>query len=99
MLESLLLSVNKGLFIQDFIPPQPAKSHRIVLELFKAERRLDGILLNAIKQQNGNLNLREISRVQYKNLFKNGKIQIKGQPARPTSGIAKGITYVDILGY
>ncbi len=99
MLESPSFHAYKGHFIQDFIPPRPPKSARIVLELYKAEKRLDGILLSAIKQQNDNLNLREISRVKYKTLFKEGKIQIKGQPARPTSAIAKGLTYVDILGY
>jgi hypothetical protein len=55
--------------------------------------------LTAIKQQNENLNLREISRVQFKTLFKTGKIQIKGQAAHPSSSVAKGMTYVDILGY
>lgn len=84
---------------ENFVPPRPPKSFRIVLELNRAENRLDNILLAAIKGQNENLNLREISRVQFKELFKNGKILIKGQRARPNSSIAKGTTYVDILGY
>ncbi|WP_347357917.1 hypothetical protein [Bdellovibrio sp.] len=85
--------------MQDFIPPQPPKSFRIVLELFKSAKRLDGVLLTAIKNQNEDLNLREISRTQYKELFKSGKILIKGQRATPSSSVSKGITYVDILGY
>ena len=52
-----------------------------------------------IKKQNENLNLREISRVKFKELFKTGKILIKGQIATPKSSLAKGTTYVDILGY
>ena len=81
------------------IPPQPANSFRITLELFRAEKRLDNVLLQAIKAQNDNLNLREISRTAFKELFKSGKIQIKGQNARPSSAVAKGTTYVDILGF
>lgn len=81
------------------IPPQPTNSFRITLELYRAEKRLDSVLLQAIKQQNDNLDLREISRTAFKELFNSGKIQIKGQNARPSSGLAKGITYVDILGF
>lgn len=85
--------------MQDNIPPQPANSFRITLDLFRSEKRLDNVLLAAIKQQNENLDLREISRSAYKELFNEGKIQIKGQKARPSSAVAKGITYVDILGF
>lgn len=85
--------------MQDFIPPQPPKSFRIVLELNKSTKRLDAVLLAAIKAQNEDLNLREISRTKFKELFNDGKILIKGQRATPSSGVAKGITYVDILGY
>lgn len=85
--------------MEDYAPPQPPKSFRVVLELNKAEKRLDVILLAAIKGQNDNLALREISRTKYKELFATGKILIKGQRATPSSGIAKGITYVDILGF
>lgn len=83
----------------DFVPPSPPKSTRIVLELNRAENRLDSVLLTAIKNQNQNLTLREISRTQYKELFKSGKILIKSQRATPSSGVAKGTTYVDILGF
>ena len=85
--------------MKDNIPPRPPNSFRITLELYRAEKRLDNVLLQAIKAQNDNLNLREISRTTYKELFKTGKIQIKGQAARPSSAVAKGITYVDILGF
>lgn len=70
-----------------------------MLETNSAQRRLDVVLTAAIKSQNKNLNLREISRTQLKDLFRNGKIQIKGQRATPSSAIAKGTTYVDVLGY
>lgn len=84
--------------MENHVPPQPANSIRIVLELNRSENRLDAILLRSIKESK-NLNLREISRVAYKKLFAEGKIQIKGQNARPSSALAKGITYVDILGF
>ena len=75
--------------MQDFIPPQPAKSFRIVLELNRSEKRLDTVLLAAIKAQNEDLNLREITRTKYKELFNSGKILIKGQKATPSSSVAK----------
>jgi ribosomal 50S subunit-recycling heat shock protein len=81
------------------IPPKPANSFRITLELYRAEKRLDTVLLQAIKKQNENLDLREISRTTYKELFNSGKIQIKGQKAKPSSSVAKGVTYVDIIGF
>ncbi|MFN7904605.1 MAG: hypothetical protein ACK5P5_05430 [Pseudobdellovibrionaceae bacterium] len=85
--------------MQEFIPPKPAKSFRIILELTRPEKRLDVVLLAEIKLQNDNLTLREITRTQFKELFKNGKILIKGQKANPSSALAKGTTYVDILGF
>lgn len=85
--------------MSDFVPPRPPKSFRIVLELNRPERRLDNVLLAAIKGQNENLTLREVTRTEFKDLFKNGKILIKGQRATPSSAVAKGTTYVDILGY
>ncbi len=81
------------------IPAKPKNSFRITLELYRSEKRLDSTLLKAIKEQNENLDLREISRTTFKTLFNEGKIQIKGQIARPSSAIAKGTTFVDILGY
>ena len=84
---------------EEFVPPRPPKSFRIVLELNRAAKRIDVVLLAALKAQNENLNLREISRTKFKELFTTGKILIKGQRARSSSAVAKGITYVDILGY
>ncbi len=85
--------------MEDNIPPKPNNSFRITLDLLRPAGRLDAVLLQAIKGQNENLTLREISRTAFKELFNSGKIQIKGQNARPSSGLAKGITYVDILGF
>jgi hypothetical protein len=95
----VLLRMDHEVFISEFIPPQPPKSFRITLELNSPERRLDAVLLDAIKKQNKNLTLREISRVKYKELFKDGKVLIKGQRATPSSSLAKGTTYIDILGF
>ncbi len=81
------------------VPPQPKHSFRIVLDLPRSERRLDTVLLNALKTQKQHLNLRNITRTTFKQLFLDKKILIKGQPARPSSAINKGITYIDILGY
>jgi len=85
--------------MQEHIPPPPPNSIRIVLELVRAEKRIDTVLLRALKEQNSNLNLREITRTTFKALFTNGQILIKGQRARPSSGLAKGTTYVDIIGF
>ncbi len=85
--------------MQEFIPPQPPKSFRVTLELNRSQKRLDNVLLAALKAQNENLDLREITRTKFKELFTTGKILIKGQRATPSSAVAKGITYVDILGY
>lgn len=84
--------------MKDNIPERPAKSYRIVLELPRAEKRLDNVLLAAIREIKDNLDLKNVSRTEYKTLFNEGKIQIKGQKARPSSAVAKGTTYVDILG-
>ncbi len=85
--------------MQDNIPPQAPNSFRIILELNRAEKRLDSILLQALRDQNDNINLKNISRVAFKELFKNSKVLIKGQNARTSSALAKGTTYVDILGF
>lgn len=79
------------------IPKQPPKSFRIVLELERPESRMDTVLLNALKNQKDDLDMKNISRGKLKEFFVNGQIQIKGQIARPSSGLAKGTTYVDII--
>ena len=62
-----------------------------------SDTRIDKILLQALRDQNDNLALKEISRGALKDLFSNGKILIKGQRARSSSALAKGTTYIDIL--
>lgn len=81
----------------DNVPPRPPKSTRISLELGKSESRLDNVLLAALRAQNENSALKNISRVAFKELFTSGKVTIKGQRARPSSRVAAGITYIDIL--
>lgn len=81
------------------VPAQPAKSFRIALNLDYPESRMDNTLLHALREQNENEKLKNISRTQLKDLFLNKKIQIKGQRARSNSALAKGVTYVDILGF
>jgi len=79
------------------IPTAPKNSFRIVLDLAYPESRMDKILLTAIREQNENIKLKGISRTALKELFGKGKIVIKRQRATPSSALAKGTTYVDIL--
>ena len=81
------------------IPEQPKNSFRVAIELSWPEDRMDNVLLNTLRAQEENMTLRHISRGALKDLFTNKKIQIKGQRAKSNSSLAKGITYVDILGY
>ncbi len=83
----------------DNIPEKPANSFRVVLTLEYPESRMDNVLLNALREQNENQSLKNISRGALKELFNQKKIMIKGQRAKSNSSLAKGITYVDILGY
>jgi hypothetical protein len=83
--------------MQKNVPDQPANSFRVTLVLEHRSDRLDGVLLEAIRQQKENVKLRNISRSALKTLFNEKKILIKGQPARPASALAPGTTYVDIL--
>ena len=81
------------------LPEKPANSFRIVLNLNSPESRMDNVLLNALREQEENLTLKHISRGALKELFNEKKILIKGQRAKSNSSLAKGITYVDILGF
>ncbi|MBY0553967.1 hypothetical protein K2P97_05530 [bacterium] len=81
----------------DNVPAQPKNSFRVVLELNRAEKRLDNVLLAALREQSENIDLKNISRTEFKDLFKNGKVSIKGHNAKTSSAVAKGTTYVDIL--
>jgi hypothetical protein len=85
--------------MSDNIPPQPPKSARIILVLERSEKRLDNVLLKAFREQNDYKKLKEISRADFKELFNTGKVLIKGQKAKPSSALATGTTYVDILGF
>lgn len=84
---------------KDYTPIQPKNSFRVILDLNTSGQRLDAVLLKALRDQKENLNLKNISRSVYKELFSSGKILIKGQRAKPSSTLAKGETFVDILGY
>lgn len=79
------------------IPAQPEKSTRITLNLANPESRMDNVLLNAMREQTENEQLHSISRTQLKEMFLNKRILIKGQRAKSSSALARGITYVDIL--
>jgi hypothetical protein len=81
------------------IPPLPKNAFRVVLELSERRSRLDAVLLQVIRDQDRNDELKRISRSAFKKLFNEKKILIKGQSATPSSALAKGTTYVDILGY
>ena len=77
----------------------PPNSFRVTLVVTSKKPRIDQVLIEALRKQNENLQLRNISRTVFKDLFKTKRICIKGQPARPSSSLAEGTTEVDILGY
>ena len=83
----------------DKIPKQPENSFRVTLELGVKLPRLDSVLLEYLRHQERNADLKRISRTVFKKLFDEKRIVIKGQAAKPSSGLAAGTTYVDILGY
>jgi hypothetical protein len=56
-------------------------------------------LMRALREQKDNLKLRVLSRTEFKQLFKEKRILIKGQAATPSSSLAAGTTYVDIIGF
>jgi len=79
-------------------PEQPTNSFRIVLHLL-GRHRIDTVLLDELRKQERNAVLKNISRKKFKALFKEKRIQLKGQSAVPSSSLAAGTTYVDILGF
>lgn len=83
----------------DHIPTKPLNSARIVLTLDYPESRMDNVLLKACREQDENAKLKIISRGALKALFTAGKVMIKGQRAKSSSALAKGTTYVDIIGF
>jgi hypothetical protein len=80
-------------------PPKTPNAFRIKIELEWPESRMDNVLLNALREQDENMTLKNISRGALKELFNQKKIMIKGQRAKSNSALAKGTTYVDILGF
>lgn len=80
-------------------PEKMKNSFRIALNLENPEDRMDGVLLAALRNQNENQELKVISKAALKELFNQKKIMIKGQRAKSNSSLARGTTYVDILGY
>lgn len=78
---------------------QPKNSFRVTVTLSSPRPRIDQVLLEVLRKQNQNLALRNISRSDFKELFKKKRIRIKGQPAIPSSALAQGMTHVDILGF
>jgi hypothetical protein len=83
----------------DHVPAPPPKSFRVTIQLEWPESRMDNVLLNALREQNDNMTLKNISRGALKELFNTKQILIKGQRAKSNSSLEKGTTYVDILGY
>ncbi len=84
---------------KDHTPVRPPNSFRVILVLNITGQRLDAVLLKSLRDQGQNIDLKNISRSVYKELFSTGKILIKGQRAKPSSTLARGETFVDILGY
>lgn len=80
-------------------PQLPKNTFRITLVLSSPKPRLDQVLLEELRKQTRNLALKNISRIAFKELFKKKHVRIKGQPATPSSALAKGTTFVDITGY
>lgn len=79
-------------------PEKPKNSVRITLTL-ERRNRIDTALLAAIREQTLNSELKNISRSAFKELFKQKRIQLKGQSAVTSSMLAEGVSYVDILGF
>lgn len=78
-------------------PAIPDNSFRVTLELEQSNPRLDNILLEALRKQDDNEDLKVISKIQFKKLFVDKKVLIKGQSAKAKSPVNTGITFVDIL--
>jgi len=78
-------------------PEVPENSFRITLELENKETRLDLVLLDALGKQDENEDFKSISKTQFKKLFTDKRVLIKGQSAKAKSSVNSGITYVDIL--
>ncbi len=78
-------------------PPLVKGAFRLKLMMNSRQKRLDVHLLEALRGQEENDSLKRISRTQFKKLFDEKKILIKGQPAKPSSSLNTGATYVDVI--
>jgi len=81
------------------VDEKPLNAFRITLTLTQSKPRLDQVLMEELRKQSLNLTLKNISRTEFKELFKKKRIRIKGQNALPSSSLAQGSTIVDILGF
>jgi 23S rRNA-/tRNA-specific pseudouridylate synthase len=78
---------------------KPKNAYRVTLTLTSSRPRIDQVLMEELRKQSQNLLLKNISRTEFKELFKQKKIRIKGQSAVPSSSLAPGTTFVDIFGF
>jgi hypothetical protein len=81
------------------VTPVPLGAYRVQIDTKVPLPRLDTVLLDLCRKQKENIKLKILSRASLKELFKKKRIRIKGQIATPSSSIAIGTTYVDILGF
>jgi hypothetical protein len=79
------------------LPPPVPGAFRVKLVMNARQPRLDVHLIEALRGQEENPELKRISRTQFKRLFDEKKILIKNQPAKPSSSLNAGTTWVDIL--
>lgn len=79
------------------MPPAVPGAFRVKLVMNARQPRLDVHLLEALRGQEENAELKRISRTQFKRLFDEKKILIKGQPAKPSSSLNAGTTWVDVV--
>ncbi len=82
---------------EENIPPALPGAFRVKLVMNARQPRLDVHLLEALRAQEENPELKRISRTQFKRLFDEKKVVIKGQPAKPSSSLNAGTTWVDVI--
>jgi hypothetical protein len=78
------------------VPAPLPGAFRVKLVMNARQPRLDVHLLEALRGSE-HVTLQRISRTQFKRLFDEKKILIKGQPAKPSSSLAAGTTWVDVV--
>ena len=106
-LESIDPSPLSYKIIDLFLPVQDTESSEAT-QPFRHKRRDLKKFAGQYKEQSSDMQmelfiendtLKAMSRTLLKNLFSEKRIQVKGQRAKCSSALAKGTTYVDILGY